>query len=182
MTATPTHSPPSRWAQVSAAADVRPVRIDRHLAANRYEAEPLCFDAEGGTVALGGETLTVVNLAEPADSGGALPDGTETLAVSAAGRWGVHVGVAGVWPARVVASTGGAGYTVRRQGPDGAGGLTDAVGAEDVAATNLAEVGLGPGGAVDPDTFVLVHAEPDGSSPGGALHLFDHPPYAKYLD
>jgi hypothetical protein len=74
---------------------------------------------------------------------------------------------------RVAAAATGAQYTVIEQVANGAG-FVDKPGASNITATNMAEATVGPGGAVDANTRVLVCSF-------GGNYVFDHPVYAKYL-
>jgi len=88
-----------------------------------------------------------------------------------------------IFPARIVAPAAGAGnYTVREQVISAEGGFSDKPGAANLTATNLAELSLGAGAAVDDDTIVLVLTVADTGSPPTLRYVFDHPAYAKYLD
>ena len=175
---------PHRLAQAAAPKTAQLVRITEHQAGNRYTARPVAFDALGDTETVGETTLTVVNFAEPADAEGFVPPGTDALAVDAGGRWIVYLPppASAVFCAKVVASAGGAAYTVREQAATGAGTFEDAEGMAAVTAYNLAELSAGPGAAVDDDTIVLVLAVTDTGSPPTVRFVFDHPVYAKYLD
>ncbi len=173
-----------RWAEAGAAKAAQLVRITAHSQANCYTARPLDFDAEGGTEIVGESTLTVINLAEPADSDGQVPADTEALAIDVAGRWVVFLRPvpAALFPAKVIASQGGASYTVHEQIATGPATFTDAPGTADLIAHNLAELSLGPGAAVDDDSLVLVLTVQDNATPPTVRYVFDHPVYAKYLD
>ncbi len=173
-----------RWEQVAASKAAQLVRIVALEAGNQYTAKPIAFDEAGATEIVGAETLTVVNLAEPADEGGQVPPDTDAVAVDVGGKWVVFVrrASAALFPARIVASIGGAAYTVREQVSTGAGTFADAPGAADVTAHNLAELSLGPGAAVENDTIVLVLAVTGNGAPPTIRYVFDHPAYAKYLD
>jgi hypothetical protein len=173
-----------RWAQAAGGKAAQLVRIDSFQEGNRYTARPVGFDPSGGTEVVGAGTLTVTNLAEPADADGQVPSGTDAVAIDVGGRWVVFLRPAGsaMFPAKVIASLGEAAYTVREQVATGAGTFADAEGATDVTAYNLAELSLGPGSAIDADTIVLVMTLLDGGSPPTLRYVFDHPAYAKYLD
>jgi len=173
-----------RWSQTSGARSARLVRITEYEEANRYTARPVGFTESGDTEIVGSETLTVINLAEPADAGGEVPVETEAVALDVGGRWVVFVrpAPAAMFPAEVKAWQSPAVYTVREQIITYSGALTDAPGAADVTAYNLAELSLGPGAAVDNGTIVLVMILMDNGSPPTARYVFDHPTYAKYLD
>lgn len=173
-----------RWAQASGAKAAQLIRIVEHFDENRYTARPIAFDAEGGTEVVGSETLTVTNLAEPADANGQVPPDTDAVAIDVGGRWVVFLrAVPGAFfPAKVVASQGNAAYTVREQIATGSGTFADAPGAANLTAYNLAELSLGPGAAVENNTIVLVLTVMDNSTPPTARYVFDHPVYAKYLD
>jgi hypothetical protein len=80
---------------------------------------------------------------------------------------------ASVMLCRVVAAATGAQYTVIEQVANGAG-FVDKPSASNITATNMAEATVGPGGAVDANTRVLV-------CNFGGNYVFDHPVYAKYL-
>jgi len=173
-----------RWAQASASKAAQLVRVVAHVAGNRYTARPISFDAAGGTEIIGTETLSVVNLAEPADADGQVQPNTDAVAVDVGGRWVVFLRPipAAFFPAKVIASQGDGAYTVREQIATGAGTFADAPGAPDLTAYNLAELSLGPGAAVDDGTIVLVLTVMDNGNPPVARYVFDHPAYAKYLD
>ena len=167
-----------RLSHVGTTTGVQLVRTVSLQGGNRYEARPVEFDAEGNTVTAGDETLTVVNLAEPADEDGSLPADLDAVAIDVEGRWVVFVRPAssGAIPGKVVASLGGSAYTVREQSPAEPMGFCDKPGSREIEASNLAEMSLGPGAAVDVGTIVLVTAI------GAGRYVFDHPVYAKYLE
>lgn len=179
-----------RLAQVGEEWGIRLVRLVERVSQNRYRAEALEFAA--GQLAVTDEPqLTVLNLAEPADTPGTLPAGTDAVALDAEGKWIIFVrpasGTAPEAPAsaiiaRVIAPTGGAGYTVRPQDVNSQGQWIDKAGASNLTASNLAELSLGPGGAVDVDQRVVVWAIDDLQTPPQVRYVFDHPAYAKYLD
>lgn len=161
------------------------VRLGEVESGNRYAADVLQANTDedlGPT----SDSLVVVNLAEPPDARGQLPAETDCLAFEAEGLWLTYVRPCGAgttaFPARVVSADGGPTYTVREQSIDAGGAFGDAAGSVDVSAINVAERSLGPGGAVDEDTIVLVTAVADTASPPTVRYLFSHPPYAKYLD
>ena len=175
-----------RWAQAAGSKAAQLVRITEHLDGNRYTARPIAFDAAGGTETVGSDTLTVTNLAEPADAEGEVPADTDALAIDVGGRWVVFLRPepesAVAFPAKVTASQGDAAYTIREQVATGAGTFADAPGATDLTAHNLAELSLGPGAGVDNGSIVIVLAVMDNGDPPAARYVFDHPVYAKYLD
>jgi len=184
MTNARPHDALGQFAQAGAAAGLQLVRLTALDADNRYTARPVEFDANGQTQFAGDATLTVTNLAEPADADGAVPAGTDAVAVDVEGRWIVFVRPAApaAFAARVIATGSGADYTVREQVGTGAGTFADKEGAPDLTAHNLAELSLGPGAAVDVDTIVLVTALTGTGEPPTVRYVFDHPAYAKYLD
>jgi hypothetical protein len=170
--------------QASGRQGVQLVRVTGVQSGNVYTARPIEFAASGQTQFVGELTLSVTNLAEPAGAAGALPAGADALAIDVEGRWVIFVrqaSAAGAVVARVVASLGGAAYTVREQVP-ASGGWADKTGAADITAWNLAELSLGPGAAVDDGTRVLVTLSTDGAVQPVTRYVFDHPAYAKYLD
>ncbi len=163
------------------------VRLTGLAAANCYTAHRVEFRDDGSTQPADDETITVTNLAEPADAPGALTAGVEAVAIDAEGRWVIFVRLGGAsgataqFPAKVISAQGGAVYTVREQAISVAGTFGDAAGAVEVSACNLAELSLGLGAAVPADTIVLVIAIEDTSTPPTLRYVFDHPAYAKYL-
>jgi len=182
-TSVPFHDALSHLAQVGGMTGVRLVCLIELEAANRYKARPIEFDEDGKTQFVGMETLTVTNLAEPADTEGKVPEDTDAVAVDVEGRWVVFVRPTGaaVFPARALSSQGSGTYTVREQVATGAGTFADKQGAESITAYNLAELSLGPGAAVDYGTIVLVTELQDTNDPPAVRYVFDHPVYAKYL-
>ena len=184
MSENPYYDALGRWDQAGAAKAAQLVRITGLYEGNRYQARPIAFDAGGQTEIVGPVTLTVTNLAEPAEGPGEVPSSTDALAIDAGGRWVVFIRKPprAVFPARIVSSEGGAAYTVREQVVGSGGDLEDAPGATDLTACNLAERSLGPGAAVDEDAIVLVLAVTDGGSPPTIRYFVDLPTYAKYLD
>ncbi|HAU38857.1 MAG TPA: hypothetical protein DCX07_14215 [Phycisphaerales bacterium] len=173
-----------RLAQAGQAAGIQLVRIVEREQANRYVARPIEFDEQGTTQLVGEQTLVVTNLAEPADADGQVPSDTDAAALDVEGRWVVFLRcpAAAVFPAKVVAPVSGAAYHVLEQEPTGEGTFADKSGAAQVTACNLAELSLGPGGAVDEGEIVLVTAQTDTGQPTTIRYFFDHPAYAKYLD
>jgi len=164
------------------------VRILSVQSGNRYSAQAVEFD-DDATQLIDGATLTVTNLAEPADETGQLPADTEAVAVDVEGRWIVFVrldsggegGSSVGFPARIVSAQGGAVYTVREQAISPEGTFSDAAGTSNQTARNLAELSLGPGAAVPDDTIVWVAGLEDTGTPPTVRYVFDHPAYAKYL-
>ena len=173
-----------RWAQAAGSRAAQLVRITEHVAGNRYTARRIGFNVAGGTEVVGSETLTVTNLAEPADAAGQVPADTDAVGIDVGGRWVVFLRPesAAFFPAKVTASQGNAAYTVLEQIATGGGTFADAPGATSLTAYNLAELSLGPGAADDNDTIVLVLTAMDNGNPPLASYVFDHPVYAKYLD
>ena len=184
----PFHDSLYRLGQVGHAWGVQLVRIVELAADNRYTAVPIEFAPDGSTQQADEATLTVTNLAEPADQPGEVPADTEAVALDVEGRWIVFLkpaqasGGSTTFPAKVVQSLGGAAYSVLEQVCTGAGSFSDKSGAQAVTAHNLAELSLGPGAAVDDGTIVLVIVLTDTGQPPTVRFVFDHPAYAKYLD
>lgn len=174
-----------KLAQIGTATGVQLVRTVQVQQANRYLVRPVEFDGGGQTQFAETETLSVTNLAEPADSTGQLPAGTDAVAIDVEGRWVVFVRppiFMAQFPAKVVTSLGDAAYTVREQTLDAEGDFIDRTGVSNVNAKNLAELSLGSGAAVDQDAIVLVTALYDDDTPANLYYTFDHPIYSKYLD
>jgi hypothetical protein len=169
--------------QAGSAVGVQLVRLKQVDEANVYDALPVEFDEDGEAVAIGSETFPVTNLAEPADSTGRVPADTDAVAIDVEGRWIVFLRppAAVTFPARVVSAEGDGAYALREQTAD-EGELADLTGAVDFLATNLAELSLGPGAAVDDDTIVIVTSLIEPGSPPTVRYFFDHPAYARYLD
>lgn len=180
----PFHDALHRLAQIATTMGVMLVRLTSVDEANRYTARPIEFDGDGQTQIVGTDTVTVTNLAEPADTTGQVPADTDAVAVDVEGRWVVFVRPAAtaMFAAKVVSSQSGAAYTVREQVPTGSGTFADKQGASNITAHNLAELSLGPGAAVDNDTIVLVTALADNGNPPTLRYVFGHPAYAKFLD
>lgn len=173
-----------RLVQAGSPAGIQLVRIQQAAGGNRYQARPIEFDDNGQTVYAEQDSITVTNLAEPADGSGQVPADTDAVGLDVEGRWVVFIRQAGtaMFPARVVSSQGDATYNVREQSIDAGGALGDKSGTADVQARNLAELSLGPGAALDVGTVVLVVPLADGATPPNVRYFFDHPAYAKYLD
>jgi hypothetical protein len=183
------HDALQRLAQVGQAMGVRLVRLGELIADNRYWATAMEFDAQGQYVASDEPAMKVVNLAEPADAPGAIPAGTDAVALDAEGKWIIFLrppaaeGDAGQgMVARVIEALGAGSYTVRPQDMDDQGQWVDRDGADDLTAANLAELSLGTGAAVDEDTPVVITSLADLSEEPQTRYVFDHPAYAKYLD
>ncbi|MBN1942724.1 MAG: hypothetical protein JW849_05450 [Phycisphaerae bacterium] len=175
--------------QAGAALGACLVRLVSLQAANRYTARRVEFADDGTTQFADDETLTVTNLAEPADTAGQLTADTEAVAIDAEGRWVIFIrlggegngGATAQFPAKILSAQGGGLYTVREQALSPAGVFSDAPGATDVTARNLAELALGPGAAVPNDAIILATAIEDTGNPPTLRYVFDHPAYAKYL-
>ncbi len=183
----PFHDSLYRLAQVGQAVGVQLVRLVEVVENNRYSAVPIEFASDGTTQQVEDGTLTVTNLAEPADQTGQVPADTEAVALDVEGRWIVFLKPQPPegsisFPAKVTDSLGAAAYSVLEQVCTGSGSFTDKSGAETVTAHNLAELSLGPGAAVDDGTIVMVTVLNDTGQPPTARYVFDHPAYAKYLD
>ncbi|MFA6134548.1 MAG: hypothetical protein WC869_11090 [Phycisphaerae bacterium] len=106
--------------------------------------------------------------------------GTKWAIVKIVGGSGGGSAGASVFPAKIVSSVSGAAYTVREQSCTGVGTFGDKTGTSNVLAHNLAELSLGPGGAVAVGAIVLATAITDTGVT--TRYIFDHPVYAKYLD
>ena len=173
-----------RWTEVAGSKAAQLVKITAHDQLNQYTARPVAFDAAGEAETVGSGTMTVTNLAEPTDTDGLLPDNTKAVAIDVGGRWIVFIRPTGstMFPAKITASQGNAAYTVREQVATGAGTFTDAPGATNLTAHNLAELSLGPGAAVGNNTIILILTITDNGTPATTRYVFDHPAYAKYLD
>ena len=184
-TRSPYHDGLYRLAQIGTPTGLQLVRIVDVEEGNRYTARAVEFDDDGSTKFAEDTTISVTNLAEPADSPGGVPPDTDALALDVEGRWIVFLrrseGVAS-FPAKVISAQGNAIYTLREQALTSEGSFTDKSGAQDFSARNLAELSLGPGAAVDEGTILLVSAILDNDSPPNVHYVFDHPAYAKYLD
>jgi hypothetical protein len=182
----PFHDSLYRLAQIGGDAGVRLVRIVSLISGNRYTVRPVEFASGGATQFAEEATMTVTNLAEPADQAGAIPSGSDAVALDVEGRWVVFLRPPGgsgavLFAAKVVAALGNAAYTLREQSATGAGTFGDKSGASDVTAYNLAELSLGSGAAVSIGAIVLVMQMTQAGSPPTARYVFDHPVYAKYL-
>jgi hypothetical protein len=185
MTGSANSRAPDRWVQASSPKASQLVRIVSRHAGNVYNALPASFSAEGQIETVGQQQLHVTNLAEAADSPGIVAADTDAIALDVGGRWVVFLQPAASgssFAARVVASLGGAMYTIRPQAYTPQGQLTDAPGSSNVSATNLAELTLGGGAALDAGTIVVAIAVPDTATPPASRCVFDHPLFAKYLD
>lgn len=183
MTRNVTNDRLSRFLQAGGDSLVRLVRIEGLDEGNRYRTKQVEFNSDGSTRTADDRVLVVTNLAEPAIAPGQLAAGTQAVALEVEGRWIIFVReTATSFPAKVLSSSGGSLYLVRRQVPAGEATFADMTDADDLTACNLAELSLGPGGAVDTGMIVQVTAMSDGGSPPATRYLFDHPAYAKYLD
>lgn len=173
-----------RFAQLGASNGIMPVRLTEVIEGNQYQARPIEFDEEDETQFVGQETLTVTNLAEPADSDGLIDPDTDAVAMDVEGRWIVFVRPATnqTFPAKVTGSQGSGAYYVLEQVPVSLGVYTNKENATQITAQNLAELSLGPGAAVDTNTIVIISAVADTGNPPVLHYMFDHPAYAKYLD
>ncbi len=172
-----------RLGQVGQAGGIQLVQLTELVEYNQYLARPIEFDESGEVIFASVDTLSVINLAEPADSNGQIPAGTDAVALDVEGKWVIFIRqtAAAFFPARIVSSSGGSTYTVREQSVSG-GSFSDKQGVSNVSAKNLAELTLGAGGAVDTGQIVQVMAVSDEGSPPTLSYIFDHPVYAKYLD
>ena len=174
-----------RLAQIGTAIGMQLVRITELQEGNIYKARAIEFDSEGETQFAEDVEITVTNLAEPADSTGQIPVGTDAVALDVEGRWIVFLrnqGVGSNFPAKVVDSQGSAIYTMREQIRTDQGDFIDKPGTSNFSASNLAELSLGPGSAVDVGTIVVPAAFLDNDDPPNMYYDFDNPAYAKYLD
>ncbi len=171
-----------RLAQLGQATGIQLVRIKQQDDGNRYTAEPIEFDTDGGTRSAQADDLTVVNLAESADEDGQLPAGTNAVAVDVEGQWVILVQLeaAPIFAARVLYTFGNALYRVRPQVPVGETTFTDKTGAQDINACNVAELNIEETLGVIADTIVLVAALKTDSDPPTIRYAFDHPVYEEY--
>jgi hypothetical protein len=165
----------------------RTVRLTSVWANNIYNARPIEFDETGQPQTVGQAMLRVTNLAEPADTPGVvLADGgtVDAVAMDLGGRWVVFIRRAwpAMFPAKVISSQGSAVYTLREQAQAPDGTFSDAPGAAEIIATNLAELSTGQGGAIDIDTTVAVTSIIDTGQPATLRYIFSQAAYAKYLD
>lgn len=175
-----------RLAQIGTTTGMQLVRITELQEGNLYTARAIEFDDNGETQFAEEIDITVTNLGERADVTGQVPAGTDAVALDVEGRWIVFLrqpdsGVS--FSAKVVNSQGSAVYTMREQVRDSVSGdFGDKPGTSNFSASNLAELSLGPGAAVDVGTIALTTALFDNDDPPNMYYVFDHPAYAKYLD
>ena len=187
MTAPKFHDSLYRLAQIGTTLGVQLVRLVQCLGGNQYTALPVEFASSGKTQVAENQSLTVLNLAEPANQPGELPPDTEAVAIDVEGKWVIFVRLAppdspavSARPARIVGpEVGQAQYRVCWQSLNSSGQFQDTSELAPIA-VNLAELSFGRPAAVDINTIVLVHAVAD--TAGITRYLFDHPAYAKYLD
>ncbi|MHC4294737.1 MAG: hypothetical protein ACYSTL_04055 [Planctomycetota bacterium] len=173
-----------RLAQIGTPTGIQLVRILALVQYNRYTARPIEFDDNGDLQFADEDTITVTNLAEPANSPGQVSANTDALALDVEGRWIVFLRQTEAvgFPAKVVSSEGNASYAMREQAVNTQGSFIDKSGTQNFSARNLAELSLGPGAAVDTGTIVMISTLLDTGSPPNIHYVFDHPAYAKYLD
>lgn len=177
-----------RLAQIGDTTGVRLVRVVEVIQHNRYRGRAVEFASGGGLQFADDGTISVTNLAEPADRAGQIPAGTDAVSIDVEGRWVVFLKpdppapAAPCFPAKVVASLGQAAYSVREQVCTGEGLFANKPSAPLLTACNLAELSLGPGAALDDDMIVLAMPIADSADPQTVRYVFDHPAYAKYLD
>ena len=172
-----------RLGQIGDATGIQLVRLIDLDDGNRYNAKPVEFTDDDDTQLANDTEITVTNLAEPDDADGQISANTDAIAIDVEGRWVVFLTPqASPFTARIVSSQGSAIYTMREQEIDATGDFDDKSGASNFTAINTAELSLGPGAAVDDDMIVLVTAILDAGSPATVRYVFDHLPYAKYLD
>ncbi len=174
-----------RLAQIGTTTGMQLVRIAELQEGNLYTARAIEFGDNGETQFAEEIDITVTNLGEPADVTGQVPAGTDAVALDVEGRWIVFLrqpdsGVS--FPAKVVNSQGSAVYTMREQVRTEQGDFIDKPGTSNFSTSNLAELSLGPGAAVDVGTIALTTALFDNEHPPNLYYVFDHPAYAKYLD
>jgi hypothetical protein len=176
------HDRLSRFAQAGPACGVRLVQITSLAGGNRYNADQVQFNADGTTSLWGAPTFVVTNLAEPAGASGQLSAGSQAVALDVEGQWVIFVqaATAACCVARIVAAATGPYYTVHQMVASSTG-FVDRPGAVDIQACNLAEATLGPGGAIDAGTRIILQAIPSSDGSAGIQYVFDHPAYAKYL-
>jgi hypothetical protein len=188
ITKIPFHDSLYRLAQIGDTTGVRLVRILSVVSGNRYTARAVEFGQGGATQFAEEGTMTVTNLAEPADQTGQVPADTDAVAIDVEGRWVVFLRQAAetgngspLFVAKVIDSLGGSAYTIREQVATGQGTFANKPGAAEVTACNLGELTLGPGAAVEDGAIVLVMLLWQEGNPPTARYVFDHPAYAKYL-
>ncbi len=172
-----------RLGQIGDATGIQLVRLIGLDDDNRYNAKPVEFTDDDDTQLANDTEITVTNLAEPANADGRIPTNTDAIAIDVEGQWVVFLTPSTApLAARIVSSQGSALYTMLEQEIDAIGDFNDKSGASNFTAINTAELSLGPGAAVDDDMIVLVAAILDVGSPATVRYVFDHLPYAKYLD
>ncbi len=148
---------------------IKRVRLDVAESGNDYTASVV---ASGGHT----ETVTVTNLAESESTGGVLPSGTEAIAMQVGGQWLAFVPTTAVFVARIFSASGAGVYGIREQALAADGTFSDAAGAVDLAATNLAEAGTSPGNALALNTRVIALAVVDTGTPATLRYVFDRVP------
>jgi hypothetical protein len=185
MPANSYHDAFERLAQAGSAMGVQLVRLTSVAQANTYHAAAIEFATDGSTQDVDAQVIDVLNLAEPASATGQLPAGTRAIAVDVEGRWVIHVqistGGSAIFPARVVSSVGMSVYILREQQIASDGTWSDKSGTANISASNMSEMSIGPGAAVDVGQKVLVLTCTSTGSPSVIHYYFDHPVYAKYL-
>lgn len=157
-----------RLVQAGSPRNIKRIRVETLKAANEYTASVVCANNTQ-------EQLSVTNLAEPDGSDGTVPSGTEALAMQVDGTWVAVIPHSAVFVARVVSANGQGVYGVREQAIASDGSFSDADGAINLVATNLAESGITPGNTIGTGTRVIVAAVTDTGTPATLRHVFNLP-------
>ncbi len=128
------HDALNRLTQVGSAPGASLVRIVEVDQANCYTARPVEIDDNGQAVLVGEDTLTVINLAEPADAAGQVPADTDAVAIDVDGRWVVFLRPAEAirFFVKIISSVSECAYMVREQVATGGVTFADKQGARKI--------------------------------------------------
>ena len=166
--------------QVGTIQSLKLCKIKSLVINNKYSACEL--DNNSDQLAETENTFEVYNLAESPVQSGQLSTPTNALTMEIHGKYYVYISEGGssVTLGKIVSSAGGAKYNIQPVTMRDTG-QTDPASSTQISAFNLAEMTVGPGGAVDNNTLVILH-QIAASNSDDPINIFSHTTYAKYLD
>ena len=165
--------------QIGTIVSTRLCRIKTNLETNIFTAYLLNNSDELSETDI---EIRLINIAQDPQEESQLSLPIDSLCFEINGKFYTYISESEPTPAmlgKVSSSLSSAKYQITKLNINGAGEFLDST--DIITATNLAEIGIGPGNAIDLDTKVVIQKViPEDSHI--AQYFFSHNPFAKYLD
>ena len=167
--------------QIGEADNCHFVKLFEHKNKNIYKGKIIEFQSNDYYVATD-RIVEVINIAEKVSTGGVLPLPTELICFEIEGHYLTYVSAenSSLIPAKIAEHITGYKYRVIFQKLDQNANFVN-IDNNKIEAMNIAEHNIGPGGAIDNNTIVMVSKIRTSDFPDGK-YIFSHPTYAKYMN